>query len=239
MRPLISMSLVAVACGLTACGGSSDPISAKSCFDGSIYSPTSEVKHDYDEVTETGAMGSYSATIKGSNGTAVFNGQTNLNTLEVYRGRSDAVPVSGIGNSTTSHYVRLSPNGDIVNYGHTILAGSGLATTRIESTFSPPITDRRYTLEKSESFQFTTTETRTQRQVSSQQTTTTSIPVSATIAFDGIDTLSIGPRSVEACRFTNNGSREWFYRGVLIQSSDSNGKTTRQTRSLTRDSQAF
>jgi len=239
MKALISMSLVAVACGLTACGGSSDPISAKSCFDGSIYSPTSEVKHDYDEVTGTGLMGSYSATIKGSDGTAAFNGQTNLNTLEVYRGRIDAVPISGIGNSTTSHYVRMSPNGDIVNYGYKILAGSGLATTRIESTFSPPITDRKYTLEESESFQYTTTETRTQRQVSSQQTNTTSTPLSATIAFVGIETISIGPRSVEACRFTNNGSQEWFYRGILVQSSDTNGKTTRQTRSLTRDNQAF
>lgn len=223
---ILSIGMISV---LSACGGgdsSSEPLSSASCFDIATYTPGPPILHGTEELSGDNIWKSQGISINA----ILKNNQTHFSVLRV--DDSYLLPTR----SSQEGYIRdnRTITTDIFHE-----SGTGPRRANAHTVYDPPIEDKKFTLKQGESTTYNTTVTHTITRYLSPDPLIDVYQLNGTITFEGKDQIPIGKRTVEACRFSNGYSLEWFYRGIPVQSARLDGAITRRTTGLTRDGQIY
>ncbi|RYF32063.1 MAG: hypothetical protein EOO23_00290 [Comamonadaceae bacterium] len=221
---------VSIACSVSACGGgdSNAPVSAAACFDASTFAPGPAIVQKLEDRTMRWVV---------EDGLTTFNGVASLVTrtavISYYDNRTPS--------STQKSFYGSITGPEIIYYGHYHSFGSFLNLTAVSETtvYSAPFVERRYTMKVGESFDFSNSG-KTRRESPAIVPYEYEYTIVVTAKFEGFEEVSIGDRTVKACKFSEGKKTDWHYRGMRIQwvNPDRPAENIR-TLSLTRNGEAY
>lgn len=205
---ILSISTLLTACG----GGDSTSMTAEHCFDDAIYQSSNKIEQQLSKPNDGTAVRTYSTSAQ----TVSFNGASGLTEQTISYLDLRSIP---IGSYTDKQYLAPQAPHIYKNYGFIRQARSDIFRTGTY-TYSTPVIDRRAVLELGASLDYLV-----QGNLKVEPgATVTPIDDSYTISYIGDDSVAIGSRNVNACKFkvSKNGqaSYEWIYKSVSIQRSD-------------------
>lgn len=243
----------AAVCGiinaLTACGGDSDPTpTAQSCFDSSTYTPGTVINQRYTSTSTPSNV--FNMTIEPLNQKAEFNNTSGL--MPIKRRVYTEIPIQdSLESYQETVYIEPVTSLEVIEHGYERSTATGV--WRMEDLWinNPPVKDKKFTLKAGESFEYQTVArvTRTFPEAIKHDPLaegTSDIHYNIKTTFSGIEEIKIGSRTVKACKFKTKSldaplddSSDWFYRGILIQSTDPYGKISMETLEFTRNGQNY
>lgn len=232
MQKFIELTLCTSLMGLlSACGGgdSDNPpasLSAANCFDIATYTSGSAILQGTEEPSSNNDWSAQSINIAA----VLKDQQTRFSILRAVN--SYLLPTR----SSREGYIL---DNKTVTTEIFYASGTGFRQASAHTVYDPPIEDKRFTLKQGESTSYSTMVTHTITSLLNPTPSVTVSKLSENITFEGKDQISIGTRMVEACRFSNGYSLEWFYRGISVQSAQLDGTITRRTTGITRDGQIY
>lgn len=232
--------LTSIACILVACGGGSDepqePASAESCFDIATYSLGAPIKQQYDDARSNPSGKNLVIGIESTN--ATFNGISGLLSFWEKITPTTISPM-GFGSSFKTSYLSPITDRELSIQGSSLSFYGGPYQSFENVVYSPVLTDKKFNLKQGETLRSSVTAEVTTSSLLEPTPVIHNIKIEKEVVFEGRDVVTIGSRSVTACRFNYGTHREWFYRGILIKMDNGNGKTILRTEALTRDGQPY
>lgn len=234
MSPIQQCAAACVALLATGCGGSDSegPVTAAACFDTATFAKGAEISQRLDHGTRLNWTVSPEV--------ITYNGVANL--LKISNNVVWEENMPGSQSYYSELYISAVSTPQIVSYGTYYTGGSGFTLVRHSEVYSRPYIDKRFALKRGESvdFEYSGTSTTWSQYGPDAGTRITDFTTSGSVKFDGLEPVTIGERSVQACRFTEGVKSVWYYRGMQVQRTNPNRPVESfRTLSLTRNGEAY